>query len=112
MIRRTRPTLEIVVDSFTKSPRFCMSRVVWYGRMALTTARIWSSFSLKNVARKSENVTSSGIAVRSDANASEAARSRPRSARKPRNVSDTTRRSDQDGFLRGAAVLMAGSKGI
>src|SRR5262252_4748604 len=56
---------------------------------------IWSSFSRKKVTRKIENAASNGTAVRSVVNASEAARSKPRSARKPRYVSATTSKRDQ-----------------
>src|SRR5262249_15803205 len=57
--------------------------------------RICSSFSLKNVTRKSEKLASSGTAVRIVVKASEPARSSPRSARKPRHVSRTMDTSDQ-----------------
>ena len=59
---------------------------------AFRIARISSSYSWKNVTSNRENVASSGTAVSSVVNASEPARSAPRSARKPRNVSDTTPR--------------------
>src|SRR5688572_20552894 len=92
-IRKTRPMPEIAVDSATKSRRFWVICAVWYGRIRLTISRTWSFFSLKNAARKSENVASNGTAVKRVVKASEPARSAPRSALKPRNVSTTTSRS-------------------
>jgi hypothetical protein len=88
----TRPIPEMAVDSATNSRRLSVSWTVWYGRIRFTSSRTWSFFSLKKAARKSENVASSGTAVSSVVKASEPARSTPRSAAKPRNVSTTISR--------------------
>ena len=78
------PMPEIAVASAMKSRMLCVRWTVWYGSSALTTAMIWSSFSRKKVTRKIENAASSGTAVSSVVKESDPARSKPRSARKPR----------------------------